>query len=319
MKKFLITLCTLFTLSFFLFSSYAFASGPSGNLKVGNGSNGNNINNDALNNLQSDSDVFFTPGVKWEKGIKNLILNIARDAKNVIFIIATIIMFVLVFRLLFWENSDEEATKFKNGIIWTAVWLVVMQISFVFYKVMFDTWANSITALNLSESIIEPFIKLLMTGASFVFIAVAIYAFYKIVTANGDEDAVSKGKMTIFYGILWFIVIKFTNVLVESTYGKIKCGNSSIFQVSPINCIEPPKLEGAMKILTTIINWVNGFLGIIVVLLIIYAGFLIMTGRGDEEKSTKAKSILLYALIGFIVLVASYMILTFFILPESPI
>jgi hypothetical protein len=41
-----------------------------------------------------------------------------------------------------------------------------------------------------------------MTGASFIFIAVAIYAFYKIVTANGDEDAISKGKMTIFYGIL---------------------------------------------------------------------------------------------------------------------
>jgi hypothetical protein len=44
-----------------------------------------------------------------------------------------------------------------------------------------------------------------------------------------------------------------------------------------------------------------------------------MTGNGDEEKSTKAKSILLYALIGFIVLVASYMILTFFILPETTI
>jgi hypothetical protein len=41
-----------------------------------------------------------------------------------------------------------------------------------------------------------------MTGASFLFIAIAIYAFYKLVTANGDDDAVSKGKMTIVYGIL---------------------------------------------------------------------------------------------------------------------
>jgi hypothetical protein len=67
---------------------------------------------------------------------------------------------------------------------------------------MFDTGANALTATSLSETILEPFTKLLMTGASFLFIAIAIYAFYKLVTANGDDEAVSKGKMTIVYAIL---------------------------------------------------------------------------------------------------------------------
>jgi len=62
-----------------------------------------------------------------------------------------------------------------------------------------------------------------MMGASFVFIAVAIYAFYKIVTANGDDEAVSKGKMTIVYGLIGFVVIKLADVLVRSTYGVNEC------------------------------------------------------------------------------------------------
>jgi divalent metal cation (Fe/Co/Zn/Cd) transporter len=36
-----------------------------------------------------------------------------------------------------------------------------------------------------------------------------------------------------------------------------------------------------------VINWANSFIAIIVVLLIIYAGFQIMTSGGDEEKIKK--------------------------------
>jgi hypothetical protein len=44
-----------------------------------------------------------------------------------------------------------------------------------------------------------------------------------------------------------------------------------------------------------------------------------MTGKGDEEKSSKAKNIIFYAFIGLLVLLMSYLLLTFFIIPESPI
>lgn len=327
MKLFLKIIWTL-CISIFLLSSNVFAleitqgnQWWAGNIKVWNGDTGNKISNNALNDIKntSTSGNFFEVGVSWEQGIKNLLINIARDAKNIFFIIATIIMFILVFRLLFADNSEEEAEKFKSGIIWTAIGIIVMQISFVFYKVMFDKWANALTATGLSETILEPFTKLLMTGASFLFIAIAIYAFYKLVTANGDDDAVSKGKMTIVYGILWFIVIKFANILVESTYGTVKCWNGWFFQVVPTNCIEQPEIEWVMGILTTLINWINGFLWIVIVLLIIYAWFLVMTGKGDEEKSSKAKNIIFYAFIGLLVLLMSYLLLTFFIIPESPI
>ncbi|MGB2110471.1 MAG: hypothetical protein ACPHY8_00610 [Patescibacteria group bacterium] len=38
-------------------------------------------------------------------------------------------------------------------------------------------------AEEVSEKLIQPFISFLETGASFFFIAIAVYAFYKLVTA----------------------------------------------------------------------------------------------------------------------------------------
>lgn len=60
-----------------------------------------------------------------------------------------------------------------------------------------------------------------------------------------------------------------------------------------------------------LINVVLGFLGIIFLLLVIYAGFLWMTAGGNSDKVDKAKSILIQATIGLVILLAAYAITSF--------
>ncbi len=60
-----------------------------------------------------------------------------------------------------------------------------------------------------------------------------------------------------------------------------------------------------------IIKNVLGLLGIVLVLLIIYAGFLWMTAAGNEEKVTKAKKILTGAVIGMVLVMSAYAITAF--------
>lgn len=62
-----------------------------------------------------------------------------------------------------------------------------------------------------------------------------------------------------------------------------------------------------------IINVALGFLGVIALGLIIYAGFLWMTSNGEEDKITRAKKILVSASIGLAVILASWAIATFII------
>jgi len=50
-------------------------------------------------------------------------------------------------------------------------------------------------------------------------------------------------------------------------------------------------------VIAKIIVFLNGFLALVVLIMILYAGFLILTGAGDEEKNDKAKKTISYALI----------------------
>jgi len=76
------------------------------------------------------------------------------------------------------------------------------------------------------------------------------------------------------------------------------------------------KGTGATPLKTTIGNVIGvllGFLGIVMVVLIIYGGFLWMTAGGDEAKVTKAKTIIRNAIIGIVIILAAYIITGFVI------
>lgn len=56
-----------------------------------------------------------------------------------------------------------------------------------------------------------------------------------------------------------------------------------------------------------------GLLGVIFLVLIIYAGFLWMTAGGDEGKVSTAKDIMIRSVVGLVILLSAYAISTFVI------
>ncbi len=69
-----------------------------------------------------------------------------------------------------------------------------------------------------------------------------------------------------------------------------------------------------------IVNYFMGFLGLVAVVFIIYAGVLMVTSAGNEEALTKGKKIITYAAIGFMVIILSYSIVRFLVgaAPKGP-
>jgi len=65
------------------------------------------------------------------------------------------------------------------------------------------------------------------------------------------------------------------------------------------------------QIIGRIINVLLGFLGIILLAYILFAGFLWMTAGGDKEKVTKAKEMIKNAIIGLIIVIAAFAISNF--------
>ena len=61
----------------------------------------------------------------------------------------------------------------------------------------------------------------------------------------------------------------------------------------------------------SIINVVLGFLGILLLFYMLYAGFLWMTAGGDTKKVEKAQSIITQAIIGLLIIVMAFAISNF--------
>ena len=277
--------------------------------------------NTQLDSFWNWENEFFQIGTSWWKGIFYTLVSIAQSLKNLFYLLATVFYLYIAIKLIIAENTEEESAKFKKWIIWITVWLIIMQLAYSFVSTLY---ANSIwekLAFDLITNIINPFIWLMEVLASVFFLAIAIFAFYRMVTANWKEEEVTRAKMSIVYAIMWFILIKIAKIIVEWVYGKLECSSSTIawFDIATISCIWDNNADSLVWTIMQIINWANWFICIITILLILYAWFNVLFSAWDEEKIKKAKSTILYIAIGILLLVINYLLLTFFILPETTI
>ena len=58
----------------------------------------------------------------------------------------------------------------------------------------------------------------------------------------------------------------------------------------------------------TIVNYFLGFLGLLAVIMIIYGGVTYVTSAGNDEAVGNAKKIIMYALIGIIIILLSFVV-----------
>ena len=66
-------------------------------------------------------------------------------------------------------------------------------------------------------------------------------------------------------------------------------------------------LNQIARIITTII----GFLGVIALIMVIYAGFLWMTSGGADEKAKQARTLMINGAVGLLIILAAYSITSF--------
>ena len=63
--------------------------------------------------------------------------------------------------------------------------------------------------------------------------------------------------------------------------------------------------------ITGVVNYIIGIVAIIAVVMIVYAGYLYIMAGADEKNVDKAKKMLLYGVIGVVVVILSYSIVSF--------
>jgi hypothetical protein len=142
-------------------------------------------------------------------------------------------------------------------------------------------------------------INFALTIAGVVAIVLIIVSGVRAVVTAASEEALTQLRRTVVSIILGIILIVVKEVLVRA-FG-LECA------------VEPgsPGLAAIGDEIVTFINYFLGFLGLVALIIFVYAGFSMVVSIGNEELVTKAKSLMIRAVIGIFVIVMSLTIVRF--------
>lgn len=67
-----------------------------------------------------------------------------------------------------------------------------------------------------------------------------------------------------------------------------------------------PTGRSATEILTSVSTWMSGIVGALALVMLLYAAFLFVVGGASADSQTKAKTALIYVIVGIVVALLAY-------------
>lgn len=152
-------------------------------------------------------------------------------------------------------------------------------------------------------------INLLLSVLSVVFLIIVVYGGVIWMTASGDPEQVKKARNSIIHGAIgmivclsaWSLSMFIVNQMINA--GIVEANVLRATQGTVGEAIQPGSTateDGLVLLIGKTLRAVIGFLGIAIIIIIVYAGYLWSTAGGSEEQVTKAKKWVVSGVIGLI-------------------
>lgn len=206
-----------------------------------------------------------------------------------ILIIVLTVVYLLVAAILYITSTGDEdkAARAKRQIIYALGGLVLSIMAFlIVWTVIFQNTATLLTSINVYINFALLFFGTLAT----IFL---IYAGFKYITSQGDEEASATAKRQILYALIGLFI----------------AGTASIITTA-VTTVDATSLLVEIR---DVANAVLTVLSVAAVLYVILGGTMYMASQGDEDQAQRAKMQVLYAIMGVIVIALSAVLVNFII------
>jgi len=129
--------------------------------------------------------------------------------------------------------------------------------------------------------------------------------------ANSTPEQAEKSRNSLVYGIVGLIIVQLADTIVK----KMFFGEQGEAFDDPAMAEEFAKSSTSQ--IRGIVGFMNGFLAVGAVLVIVIRGFMVLTSAGEEEALGKAKKHILYAAFGLLAAGLSELIIRGFVFPAN--
>lgn len=246
-----------------------------------------------------------------------LTAKIVDSVRYIIGAIAVLIIIISSIKLIFAEGKEEEFNKERTTIIYGIIGLLIVGIAGDLSQVLTTERGGflrdpskvlkQVRLFNKSVEIVLVFIRYIIGSIAVIFI---VRSGLRLVLMGGNEEEVSKDKKTVAWALLGLLFIMLATPLVNEVFYKIDTSKyPGIDPVRPL--INAPR---GVRELVGVTNLAVSFVGPFAILSMIAGGIMYIIAGGDEEKTGKAKKIILWALIGIIVIYGSFGLVSTFIM-----
>ncbi|HRX63694.1 MAG TPA: hypothetical protein P5060_01170 [Candidatus Absconditabacterales bacterium] len=253
--------------------------------------------------------------------VKNFIFKKLMNVITPLVIVVGIIIGIIgAYRLMFSSSAEETKNGVQlivYGIIGIIIILSAKYIGSVIFEDIFQS-GNTI-ALNgvdistqLYEKIAYPFIKIvvyLALGGLFVVIAAKAFSFI----TKGDESSPKKAATIIGWSTIGMLIIIGAKQIVEAIYGK----KSEVLNTSAQNLGEIGTgllADKNIPLLYSVINWVMGLTSLVVLVIIIFQTFQILTNPEKADNRQKIGKSIIYIFVGILIIGAGYLLTNFLVI-----
>jgi TRAP-type C4-dicarboxylate transport system permease small subunit len=173
--------------------------------------------------------------------------------------------------------------------------------------------ANQIcNPLGGNDQTVPDFVQLVMKAIAniigLIAISMIVYAGVRFLISNGDPAKIKEAKSSLTYTVAGFVVavMAYAGVLaIENFLG--------VESVTPTNGIDEPFNPfnvGLRGLVSNVLTNTILISGLVAMFMIILNGFRYLTARGDEDQIKVAKSGLLWSILGLVIILFAYVIIS---------
>ncbi len=154
------------------------------------------------------------------------------------------------------------------------------------------------------EKVVSSIGNYLIGISAAVLTVMVLWGAFQFMTSGGNEERVSKGKKTIYWAVLGFIVLLIAGGLA-SLVADILGGADVDTGDTGIEGISISGFGGVKGVILTIAKWMFGILMSMGIIMTLYSAFLYMFSGGNSEKIGGARRTLTYAIVALAIGVVS--------------